>query len=236
MSDSMFDRAAASGGLAFAVLGLASAAVAPTPPDVDAPADQVRRYLSEHRGGFGASAILMALALVAVSLVFAYVHRRLVDTDGETAAPSCFLLAGSATVALALAGVLVQGVLARHSDTGLDDSTLLALHRVWHLFAFMGPPITIAVALLIAGERSIRGRLFAPWLGWVAIVSAVGGLVTALLEIGTSATAPAALDFGSFLLCCVFLSGVSVSALRRRESVTSPTVMTARRSAAPVES
>ena len=122
MSDTTFDRIAAAGGAAFAVLALSTVAVAPAPPDVDANAGEVRRYLADNHDRIGVSIVLMALAVLALGLFFGYVHRRLVDTDRGSSLPACFLIAGATTVALALAGVLAQGVLVQHTGAGIDDS------------------------------------------------------------------------------------------------------------------
>jgi hypothetical protein len=224
MSRSWFDLVAASGGLAFTVLGLASNLVVPVAPDVDASAGNVRDYLVDHHDGFGLATVLMALATLAVALCFGYIHRRLVEDDRGTSLPACFEIAAGAVVTLALAGVLLQGILAQYASDGIDDSTLLALHRTWIIVAFAGPPIPVAIVLATVGTRTIRQGIFPRWLGWIAVVSAAGGAVTGLMNIGTSTRAPVVIDFGSFLLACLFLSGVSVTAFLswRAEAATRP--------------
>jgi hypothetical protein len=214
MSQSTFDRVAASGGIAFTVLGLSTIAIAPPAPAVDASATEIRRYLTEHHARFGLSTIAMALAVLAVALAFGYIHRRLTDTDDGTALPAVFLATAASAVALALAGVLLQGVLGQYGTSGLDDSTLLALHRTWNVVAFMGPPLPMAVALLLAAVRTIRTGVFPRWLAWIAAASALGGLATALMNLGTATRAPVILDMGSFVLSCVWLTGISVHAMR----------------------
>jgi hypothetical protein len=213
MTISTFDRIAASGGIAFTVLGLSTMVIAPAAPAVDAPAAEIRSYLAANHDRFGLSAVVMALAVLAVAVSLGFIHRRLAETDEGTAVPGTFLIAAGATVTFALAGVLLQGVLAQYSADGLDDSTLLALHRTWNIVAFMGPPLPLTIALLLAGVRSIQSGLFPRWLGWVAVVSALGGAATVVLNLGTSTRAPLAIDFGSFVLSCVWFTGVSVHAL-----------------------
>ncbi|MEV6105041.1 hypothetical protein AB0M28_10040 [Streptomyces sp. NPDC051940] len=208
---STFDRIAACGGVAFAVLALSTVVIAPPPPALDASAADIREYLADNSGRFGASTAVMVLAVLAVAAVFGYVHRRLAEKDEGTAAPGVFQTAAAATVTLALAGALLQGLLARHS-AGFDDATLLAAHRTYSLIAFAGPPLPLTVALLVAAERTLRSGVFPRWTGWVALVSAAGGLTTALINVSTSTTSPPVLDFGSFLLSCVWFTGISVSA------------------------
>jgi hypothetical protein len=65
-------------------------------------------------------------------------------------------------------------------------------------------PVVGTITLLLAGARTIQYGIFPRWLGWIAVVSALGGIVTALMNLGTAAQAPpAVLDFGSFLLTCL---------------------------------
>jgi hypothetical protein len=221
MSNSSFDVAAASGGIAFTALGLSTIAVVPVAPEIDASAADVRDYIGDHHAAFGVSTILMGLAVLAIALLLGYLHQRIAEAVGRSAMTASFGLAAAATVTLAMSGVLLQGVLGQQT-AGLDDSTLLALHRTWTIVAFAGPPMLLSIALGIAGTCIIRERILPGWLGWVAVVSAVGGLVTGLVNVGTSTRAPLVLDFGSFALACVFFSGVSIVALRdsRRGALT----------------
>jgi hypothetical protein len=220
MSQSTFDRIAAGGGIAFTVFGLSTLAIAPPAPAIDASATEVRSYLTEHHTRFGLSTLAMALAVLAIALAFGYIHHRLADTDRSTALPATFLVAGASTVTLALVGVLLQGVLAQHGVDGIDDSTLLALHRTWNVVAFMGPALPMTIALLLAAARTIRTGVFPRWLGWVAAASALGGITTAMMNLGTATRAPVVLDLGSFLLSCVWLTGISIHAMRGRRSDT----------------
>jgi hypothetical protein len=153
--------------------------------------------------------------LVAVGVFFGYVHRRLRDNDRASALPTCLLVAAGGVVSLALAGALLQGTLAQHTGSGIDDSALLLLHRTWTIVAFMGPPLLMGTVLLLGGSRSIRTGVFPRWLGWIAIVSAFAGVATALTSLGTSTRPPAVLDVGSFLLAAVWCSGISIHAVVR---------------------
>lgn len=216
-----FDRLAASGGIIFTVLAVSTLVVAPVAPAVDAPATEVRRWLTDHPDRLGVSVGLMVLAVLAVSLAFGYVHRQLAVTDRGSALPACFLVAAAAAVSMALAGAVLQGLLVQYMD-GVDDSTLLAIYRTWQVVAFMGPPLPIGIALALAGARTLRERVFPQWTGWVALASAAGGIVTALINLGTDAQAPAVLDIGSFLLNCVWLVGVAISSYRTPRTATAP--------------
>lgn len=217
MAHSTFDRVAASGGIAFTVLAVATVTIAPPTPAVDAAAADIRRYLTDHHDRFGLSVITMALAVLAFALALGYVQQRLRDADQGTALPATVQLAGAVAVTFALGGVLLQGVLAQYGVDGTDDSTLLALNRAWNIVAFMGPPLPLAIVLLLAGVRTIQVGVFPRWIGWVGIVSGLGGLTTALMNLGTSVRAPFVLDTGSFLLSCVWATGIAVHALMARQ-------------------
>jgi hypothetical protein len=212
------DRLAAAGGATFTALAIASVAVAPAAPPIDASADAVRAYLDTSRGPFGIGAALMALAVMALCPFFGYVHRRLAATDRGRALPATYLLAAAGTVVLALTGALLQGVLAGHTGTEIDNAALLLLHRTWNLVAFTGPPLLIAIALLAVAIRVATTAVFPRWLGVIAAASAVGGSVTALMNLGTDIRPPLLLDLGSFLLGCLFMTAVSINALRRPTS------------------
>lgn len=226
MHDNVFDKIAAAGGLGFTALGLSTLALAPPAPPVDATAAEVRSYLTDDHARFGLSTIVMTLAVLALLPFLALLHRRIAERRADSALPGSFLIAAGATVTLALAGSLMGGMLGQYAQDGIDDSTLLALHRLWYVVAFAGPPITMAVVLSILGVVIVRDHLYPLWIGWVALVSAVGGLVTALMNIGTSTRAPFVLDTGSFVLSCVVLTAVSVVSLGRHMSTPDDRVVT----------
>ena len=216
-----FDRLAACGGAAFTLLAFSTLAVAPPTPDIDASATEIRSYLVNEHDRFGVSVALMALAVLALCLALGYVWRRLEAGSGGTTLTTTFVIAGSVAAATALAGVLLQGVLAQHA-TALGDSTLLALYRTWQVVAFMGPPLPMAIALALVSLSTLRDAVLPRWTGWVALVAAIGGASTALLNLGSDITAPLVLDLGSFLLTCVWLTAVTVSAFVAKQPIGQP--------------
>lgn len=164
----------------------------------------------------------MALAMLALCLVLGHLYRRLSSASSAPALPAAFVVASGVAVSTALGGVLLQGVLAQHTASGIDDSTLLALYRTWQVVAFMGAPLPMAIVLTLAAVSTFRDGILPHWTGWVALASAIGGASTALLNLGTDITAPLVLDVGSFLLSCVWLTAVTVSALARRQPAPQP--------------
>jgi hypothetical protein len=170
---------------------------------------------------FGVSVALMALAVLALCLALGHVWRRLDARSGGSTLTTTFVIAGAVAATTALAGVLLQGVLAQHA-AALDDSTLLALHRTWQVVAFMGPPLPMAIVLALVFVSTLRDAILPRWTGWVALVAAIGGASTALLNLGSDVTAPLVLDLGSFPLTCVWLTAVTVSAFVAKQPFGEP--------------
>lgn len=215
---SVANRLARLGGLAFTLLAIAGVVVAPMPPAFDASADEIRTYLTDHGQAFGVSSILMVLTMLAGSAFFVWVYRRLAEVDSTSVLPTWFLTTATAAITFAMAGAVLQGMLARHVGPEIDDSTLTGLYLLWNFLAFMSPPLFVAVAWAVVAVRCVTHRVFPLWIGVVAGVSAIGGLITGLIAIGTTTTPPAVIDTGSFLLGCLWMSTVSVTGLIRRPS------------------
>src|SRR5262245_32854418 len=97
MGDWTFDRAAALGGIGFVVLAGTASAIAPTSMRLDRDVDEIRRTIADHADGLGASALLTALAMLALGCFIAYVHGRLTPAArGGSARAVTFALAGAA--------------------------------------------------------------------------------------------------------------------------------------------
>lgn len=212
---STWDRVAACGGIAFTVLALASSGATGSFPDIDADAATVRAYVDGHATGLGWGAVLMVLASLALVPLFGYLDRRLRADEAERAdvssLPAVTLLAGAVIVVLALVGAVLQGMLARQT-AGLDDSSVLLAYRLWNLTTFSGPAVGVALYAPLVGARALRTGVLPRWLGIVGLVSTLGGL-SSIAYIGTAESVSPAVDFGAFLLTCVFFSGVGVVAL-----------------------
>ena len=175
MSHHHHQRVAASGGAAFTVLAIATVAVVPPAPDVDASASEIRSYLADEHDMFGVTVGLMGLAILALVLVLGYLYRRLSDAGEELALRASFVIAAAVAATCAFAGVLLQGVLAQHTASGIDDSSLLLLYRTWQVIAFMGPPLPMTVVLLVAALGTLRSGIFPRWMAWSALEGGLAG-------------------------------------------------------------
>lgn len=72
----------------------------------------------------------------------------------------------------------------------------------------------MGIAWFVVAGRCATHRVFPLWIGVLAGLSGLGGLLTGLLAIATSTKPPAVLDGGSFPLACVVMSSISISSLR----------------------
>lgn len=213
MRDWTFDRAAALGGIGFAVLAGVASAIAPTTMKLDIGATELRSKLAGHADGIGTGALLTAIGTISFGCFLAYVHRRLetVERSGSTLG-SCFVIAGTALVTIGLIGAALQALVAHHA-AGLDDSTLLLAFRLWQVVSYELSAIPAAVVMLAVGVRSWQTGVFPRWLGALAIVAAVAGVVAVGTLYATGDNAPAVIDAGGFLLATVWMVATGIVSL-----------------------
>jgi hypothetical protein len=216
MSDSTFDRAAALGGAGFVALAAAASAIAPTNMELDTDVAEVRRKISEHADRLGTGALLTALAMVSLGFFLGYLHKRLRASEPEEASsvPACFSVAAAALVTIGMVGAVLQALVAHHVD-GFDDSTVLLAFRLWQLVSYDVLAFPAAVVMLLVGVRTVQTAMFPRWIGVVAIVSAILGVVTTAKLWVTGDPVPTALDSGGFVLALVWMVATGIAALVR---------------------
>lgn len=216
MSEWTFDRAAALGGVGFAVLVGAASVIAPTTLSLDANVADIRSKLADHPDAIGVGALLTALAMLALGFFLAYVHQRLRSVEGDepTSLTACFALAGTSLVTIGLLGAVLQAVAAHHTG-GFDDPALLLTFRLWQMVSYNLSALPAAVVMLLAGVRTLQTGVFPRWLGAVAIVAALGGLGAVSNLYITGQAAPAVLDGGAFALAAVWMVATGIVAAVR---------------------
>lgn len=214
MMDRTFDRAAALGGIGFVALAGVASAIAPTTMALDTEAADIHSKLADHADRLGASALLTALAMLALGFFLSYLHQRLraVDPVGGSSLPACFALASSALVTIGLVGAVLQALIAHHVD-GFDDSTVLLTFRLWQFVSYNVSALPAAVVMLLFGVRVLQTSAFPRWIGAVAIVSAIGGLVAVSVLYITGDNAPAVLDVGPFILSGLWMVATGIAAV-----------------------
>jgi len=215
MTEWTFDRTAALGGIGFVVLAGTASAIAPTTLALDSGADEIRSKLAGHADALGTGALLTALSMLAIGFFFAFVHERLRSTGTPTGSslPACFALAAGALVTIGLLGAVVQAVVAHHTD-GLDDPTLLLVFRLWQMVSYNLSALPAGVAMLLAGVRTVQTGVFPRWLGFMAIISGLVGLVAVSILYTTGEPAPQLLDFGAFILAGLWMAATGIVAVR----------------------
>lgn len=216
MDNWTFDRTAALGGIGFVVLAGVASAIGPTTMALDQSAAEIRDRIGDRADALGVGALLTALAMLAFGAFLAYVHERLraVEPPGGSSLPACFALAGTALVAIGLAGAVLQALVAHHAD-GFDDPTLLLAFRLWQMVSYNVSALPAAVVMLLAGVRTLQTGVFPRWLGIIAIVAALAGLIAVSILYVTGEPAPAVLDTGGFALAGLWMAGTAIAAILR---------------------
>jgi len=165
------------------------------------------------------SATLQLLSLIPFVIFLAALWRRLRENDDVLAMIT--LIGGFSTIIViliwmaAIVGVLV---LANRVDPGSDVRPLLAFSSA------LDQSVTLPLAIMTgaAGAAILVGRAFPRWLGWLAILVAVLGIVGAvaiLVHFTSEELGPivAAANPIAYLLFLVWVTGVSVALVRSPE-------------------
>jgi len=188
MNDQRWERYAAWSGLVFFVLLVIAFAILPSPPDFDAPANDVANYYVDHQDGIRVSLVFLTAALFFFVWFIAALRAALAAAEGGGRRVSN-LVYGTGLVAIAAIGIC-QGavaVAALHPELTSPEVT-----RTLHDFSFVGfAPLTgIFAAFFLANAVAIQRLGVLPaWLGAFALV--VG--VIQILGIGAMLT-----DDGAF--------------------------------------
>lgn len=165
---------AAAGAVAVVLFGVGSL-IAGTPPDFDAPAEEVIRYLEENRTQIHvASAINAAWAPLFVWFLATVASLAPAGGPGARRAGAVAYGCGLIFIALFLADVTALAVGAlRPESMAAAPELAVALHDFsWlamGMAAFLASGTLAAFAVLVLRD----GAVWPPWLGWLAAVAAV---------------------------------------------------------------
>lgn len=174
-------------GVAFAALILLALAVQGVLPNADAPADEVRAFFEEERGGIMAGVWLRFLAGFAFLWFLGTLRSALQRAEGETGrlaavafgAGLLFLAAGMvANVALAAA--------AFDGDRAVDSNVAAALLTIAH-FAYIAGGMALAWLLAATFFVVVRTGVFPALVGWAGLAIGVAAIVCGLVFAGTRA-------------------------------------------------
>jgi hypothetical protein len=194
MTERTWERYGAATGIAFGILLLVSVFVAPTPPHVDASAQKIIGYYTDHRRAVVTSGVFGAFATVAAILFIAHLRHVFDRVENGIEGLSTIIFAtGIATAGLAMIGGIVQTTLAfmtAQPGEFLDGGLVRALYDVSYVSA--GPAFLMLAAFLGAiALGMVRGEVATPALGWFAAAVAVVSSVAAVGQLTVSSYSPA---------------------------------------------
>lgn len=183
MTERTWERYGAASGIAFGILVLVAVFVAPQPPHVDASAQKIVSYYTDHRHAVLASGVFGAFATIAAILFIAHL-RHVYDRveHGIEGLSTVVYAAGLMAVAASLFFGLMSTTLAFlvAQPGGLLDSGLV---RALYDMGYVGNGIaSVLTALFLAGNAvaMVRGEATTPAIGWFAGLAAAVNLAAGL--------------------------------------------------------
>jgi len=183
MTERTWERYGAASGIAFGILVLVAVFVAPQPPHVDASAQKIVGYYTDHRHAVLASGVFGAFATIAAILFIAHL-RHVYDRveHGIEGLSTVVYAAGLMAVAASLFFGLMSTTLAFlvAQPGGLLDSGLV---RALYDMGYVGNGIaSVLTALFLAGNAvaMVRGEATTPAIGWFAGLAAAVNLAAGL--------------------------------------------------------
>jgi hypothetical protein len=210
-------RLTAAAGIFFVVLSIAGFVVRGIPPTAGGPLAEARTYYVDHRTGVLTYAYLDGLAMICLVAFAAgfggLVARRGGDPLGILARLTLAGAVGMAAVALVLD--MIEAALAAHTAAAGELAAVQALFDLVSMIALTGLPQALFVAGAAAGI--IRSAVVPRWLGFVALVPALGGLVGAA-GLGDPSGPVAVISLiGGYLPMLLWMLALSITLFVRRE-------------------
>lgn len=210
---SSLSRFAPLSGVAFVVLLLVHAGIAVGGlPAVDAPADDVVRYVTDKQSEIQVGAYLQGLAMIAVLWFYVTLFHRL-RSSGQAAAGLWLVgLSGAiASVAILAVHISLMTVLAlRAEELGADVVTFawILAFLLLGMSSFPGAATMLAAGILILRSRALPG--------WLGITALVGGVISLAGGVGAASTAEIWGVFGflSFLISLAWIVATSIALVR----------------------
>lgn len=210
-------RLTAAAGIIFVVLAAGGFILKGSPPSPGAPLADVRAYYAGQRTGVLAYAYLDGLAMLCLVAFAAglggLVARRGGDPFGILARLTLAGAVGMAAIAMVLD--MTEAALAAHTAAAGEPAAAQALFDLVSMLALTGLPQALFVAGAAAGI--IRSAVVPRWLGFVALVPALAGLVGAA-GLGDPGGPVAAIAlFGGYLPMLLWMLATSIMLFVRRE-------------------
>lgn len=197
-------------GVVWAVANVATGFSAGSPPAFDAPADDVRAYLVDHRGAFLLYTAVFALTMPLLFAFMGALATRVRGARDDLGGIAASTITGSVAAGIACVGMasaLALPVVYETSVGDVADDGLIRLVFVGTFVASFLGYAALAVSLLAIGAAASRSGL-PSWLSGAALV--VGGLLLVLSAAGLASDAvglAAGLGFLLFALWTVAAGG-----------------------------
>jgi hypothetical protein len=142
-------------------------------PDVNDSPTKITSFWADHHDKEVGAALLVGLGAIFLAIFVAALRDRL-RGDGESELwPNLILIGGTVSVAGFLVAVGFHIALADGGDHHFGADAMVALNALDNdsFFAFAVP---LGLMMLGAAGATIKGGLLPTWLGWVALVLAIG--------------------------------------------------------------
>jgi hypothetical protein len=229
MNERRWERLGASMGIAFFVLIVASAVIAPAPPKVNDSLVSILDYFAGNYARLLAGAVLATLA--ALAFLWFVGHLRHVLQRAERGAEAFSPIVFASGVAVAVVGMISSLPMATLAYTAqspeartdpvaaraLGAGATRALYDANYLAAGM-VLMTGALFLVAAGIAISIGELARPWLGWLALAAGVLALAGGIAQFVTTAnTAMTTLVFIGFIALTLWPAIAGIVMLYRPE-------------------
>jgi hypothetical protein len=210
---SSLSRFAPLSGVAFVALLLAHASIAVGGlPAVDAPAEDVVRYVTDKQSEIQVGVYLQGLAMIACLSFYVILFHRLRSSEHGARLALIGVSGAIASVAMLAVHISLMTVLAlRAQELGADvvDFAWVLAFLVLGMSSFTG-----AATMLAAGVLIVRSRALPHWLG---IAAFVGGVLSLAGGVGAASTAEfwGVCGFLSFLVSLAWVVATSIALIRR---------------------
>jgi hypothetical protein len=172
MNDDRFVEYGAATGILFVILAVIGfAVVIPTPPDLNAPAQEWASYYLGHHDAVRAGLVIVAVAFFFYVWFLGTLTSVLRIASGTPRLPSIALIGGVLGGAVLLAGFAAEAV-AAYRPQGVDPLITRALNDIFVLVGVAAIPaftaFFVATAIVL-----LRSGAFPGWLGWLTVLAAV---------------------------------------------------------------
>jgi hypothetical protein len=171
MNDDRYVEYGAATGILFVVLSVVGFIVIPSPPDLNAPAQDWSSYFLGHHDAVRAGLVLFAVAMFFFIWFLGTLTSVLRIATGTPRLPSIVLIGGVLGATCLLIGFSAEAV-AAYRPQGVDPGLTRALNDIFVLVGVAGIP-AFAAFFAAAAVVILRTGAFPAWLGWLLVLAAV---------------------------------------------------------------